>query len=116
VLVARWNAKRQFDPPVRIGIGVHAGDVFWGVVGDESRLEFTVLGDTVNVASRLQDLTKVHGVSILASDAAVEAAGDMQAWRLLSSETLRGRAAPLGVMAPAPDQAAGPPFSGLVAS
>lgn len=116
VLVARWNAKRQFDPPVRIGIGVHAGDVFWGVVGDESRLEFTVLGDTVNVASRLQDLTKVHGVSILASDVAVEAAGDMQAWRLLSSETLRGRAAPLGVMAPALDQAAGPPFSGLVAS
>ena len=49
-LIERWNAKRGFDPPVRIGIGVHTGDVFCGVVGDESRLEFTVLGETVNIA------------------------------------------------------------------
>ena len=47
-LVERWNAKRGFDPPLRIGIGIHTGEMFCGVVGDEDRLEFTVLGETVN--------------------------------------------------------------------
>ena len=57
-LVERWNAKRNFDPPLRIGIGVHTGEMFCGVVGDEDRLEFTVLGETVNTAARIEQATK----------------------------------------------------------
>jgi len=53
-LVARWNSKRQLDPPVRVGVGVHSGEAYCGIVGDDARLEFTVLGDMVNVAARIE--------------------------------------------------------------
>src|SRR4029077_12413472 len=46
---------------LELGIGLHAGDAFCGAVGDETRLEFTVLGDTVNVAARLEQETKAGG-------------------------------------------------------
>jgi adenylate cyclase len=99
-LIARWNAKRQFDPPVMVGIGVHVGEVFCGVVGDARRLEFTVMGDPVNVAARLQEATKEHGVPILASDAVVRAAGEEGLWREVVRAPLRGRREVLGLMAP----------------
>lgn len=99
-LVARWNAKRAFDPPVEIGVGVHLGEVFCGVVGDESRLELTVLGDPVNVAARLEQATKRYAAPMLASEDVVAAAGEGALWREVERTPLRGRSAPLGVMAP----------------
>jgi adenylate cyclase len=99
-LIARWNAKRQFDPPVAVGVGVHVGEVFCGVVGDARRLEFTVMGDPVNVAARLQEATKEHGMPILASDAIVRAAGEEGLWREVVRVPLRGRREVLGLMAP----------------
>ena len=97
--VQRWNAKRGVEPPVRIGIGVHTGEVYCGLVGDESRIEFTVLGDAVNVAARLEDATKRHGHPVLASEAAVRAAGAI-GWAELRSEVLRGRGQETRIMAP----------------
>lgn len=60
-------------PPLGIGIGLHAGQAVVGNVGAPHRREFTAIGDTVNVASRLQSLTREHGTSILVSEAVVEA-------------------------------------------
>ena len=88
--IDRWNRKRCFEPPVRVAMGVHTGDVYCGLVGDESRIEFTVLGDAVNVAARLEDATKRYGRAVLASDAAIAAAGAV-GWAELGSEVLRGR-------------------------
>lgn len=99
-LIQRWNAKRRFDPAVRAGIGVHAGEVFCGVIGDEQRLEFTVLGDAVNVAARIQQATRAHGVPLLASGAVVAAAGETKRWREVSRESLRGRREPMPILAP----------------
>lgn len=53
--------------PVKCGTALHIGDVFYGNVGGESRLDFTVIGATVNLASRIESLTKVVGHPILAS-------------------------------------------------
>ncbi len=94
-LVEAWNAASAHDP-VRIGIGVHCGEVFVGVVGDDDRLEFTVLGDAVNVAARLEQATKTFGTTTLVSQAALDAArvshaSGGEAWREVSRTALRGR-------------------------
>lgn len=98
--IERWNAKRCFDPPLRIGIGMHTGEVYCGLVGDVQRLEFTVLGDTVNVAARIEQLTKTYGVPMLASEATLVAA-DLPGWSEIANEPVRGRTAPIGLLAPA---------------
>lgn len=94
--VAAWHPDE--GPRVRIGLGGHYGEVFAGAVGDANRLEFTVLGDAVNVASRLEELTKTvpHGfvVSKPLLDAAIpDAQGDQAMWVPLTSIALRGREA-----------------------
>ncbi len=107
--VRDWNADREFDFTIRIGIGLHAGVIYCGVIGDERRLEFTVLGDVVNVAARLEQATKQFGVPLLASAAVVAEAGEAQDWREISSEPLRGRDRSLSVLAPRWELAASTP-------
>lgn len=69
-----WNGERSAHgvDPVRLSIGVHYGEVVLGEVGSERRLEFTVLGDVVNVASRLEGLTRTLATKIIISDALVK--------------------------------------------
>jgi adenylate cyclase len=73
--IAAWNVERQaqglFD--VQIGVGLHFGHVMLGDVGSERLMTFTVVGDTVNVASRLQSLSKELGTRLVASEALVRA-------------------------------------------
>ena len=99
-LIDGWNRKRRFDPPVRVGIGVHMGEAYCGVVGDDARLEFTVLGDMVNVAARIEQATKIFQFPLLASAAVVEAAGQGAEWIEVSHETLPGRMEPVVILVP----------------
>lgn len=69
--VARWNAERR-DQGVQaldIGVGAHFGPVVAGEVGTESSMAFTVIGDSVNIASRLQNLTRSLGHRLVIGDA-----------------------------------------------
>jgi adenylate cyclase len=59
-------------PVIKIGVGIHSGIATCGVVGAESRLEYTLIGDTVNLASRLESTTKEKKVPLLASEATVK--------------------------------------------
>ncbi|MGO4572071.1 adenylate/guanylate cyclase domain-containing protein [Microvirga sp. 2TAF3] len=99
-LIDRWNAKRGFDPPVRIGIGIHTGEVFCGVVGDEERLEFTVLGETVNTAARIEQATKTVDCPFLVSTQVVEAAGEASGWIPIEHPPLPGVTRSIQLMKP----------------
>jgi adenylate cyclase len=55
--------------PLNYGIGVHVGDVMYGNIGSSARLDFTVIGPAVNMASRLEALTKQLGKNVLLSQA-----------------------------------------------
>jgi adenylate cyclase len=99
--VALWNDERvaagQF--PVQIGVGLHFGPVVTGDVGSERLMTFTVVGDTVNVASRLQSLSKELGTALVASDALVAAIREetlrdaqlVDELQLVGARQLRGR-------------------------
>ena len=101
--MAQWNARRRPGQPlIRVGIGVHYGEVFAGAVGDAQRLEFATLGDTVNVAQRCEQLTRETGVPLVVTRAALEAAqADPAAWQPIPARTVRGRAGELELLRPA---------------
>jgi adenylate cyclase len=76
--------------PIQIGIGIHSGPAIVGSVGSPQRLEFTAMGNTVNVASRVQGLTKTVGRSLLVTSAVRDRAGDSFAFEELPPQEVRG--------------------------
>ncbi|MEQ1775979.1 MAG: adenylate/guanylate cyclase domain-containing protein [Burkholderiales bacterium] len=84
-------------PEFRIGVGVHTGNAVVGNLGSAKRMEFTAIGDTVNVASRLESETKNLSCVIVASAETVRAAGHMVVTGRHDNLTVKGRAEPIEI-------------------
>jgi class 3 adenylate cyclase len=98
--LAELNEERraQGQPPIDAGIGCHGGDVVMGTIGFASKIESTVIGDPVNVASRVEAMTKDYHVAVLVSGEIVARLRNRDAFplRLLQSGvTVRGRVDPI---------------------
>lgn len=95
-LAAMSRDRAAEAPDLRMGVGLHTGNVVLGDIGTEQRREFTAIGDTVNVAARIEQLTKATGASILISGAtrAAVAAPDIR-FRPMEPMAVKGKSAPV---------------------
>ena len=94
-----FNAKRQSDTNkiITIGIGIHSGEAISGNVGHSRRMEFTVIGDDVNLASRLEGTTKMYGCDIILSGSTYQPCSDRLWVRELDIVRVKGRNQPVSL-------------------
>lgn len=86
--------QSQNRPPISIGIGINSGEAISGNIGSEKRLEYTCIGDTVNLASRLEGASKTYGVPIILQESTKLAIGDGFFVRELDLIQVKGKQQP----------------------
>ncbi len=93
--------RQRGEPALVSGVGVHTGLAVLGNIGPAIRKEYTIIGDTVNLASRIEAQTKELGAPILASESTVLACRREFAWQDAGTVTVRGKVEPIRLFAPA---------------
>jgi adenylate cyclase len=88
-LIPQWETLGR--PPFRTRVGLHTDEVVVGNIGTPERFSYTVIGDGVNLAARLESLNKAYGTWILCSDAVFERAGQAFVWRRVDRTAVVGR-------------------------
>lgn len=98
ILNMRW--RRRGLPEMKIGLGIATGTVRIGNMGSRSRFDYTAIGDTVNLASRLEGLTKQYGVGILLSEQTRNEVGDAFFCIPIDRVRVKGRSEPVTIFEP----------------
>ena len=86
----KWQSEGR--PTLRIGVGINTGEMLFGNIGSEQRMDFTVIGDNVNLGSRLEGATKELDASIVISDATYQQIRDQAQVRPLGEISVKGKA------------------------
>ncbi|MGA1825392.1 MAG: CHASE2 domain-containing protein [bacterium] len=83
--------ERGFDLDLKIGVGINSGDAILGNIGSQNKLNYTIVGDTVNLASRLEGLTKTYGCPVIISEYTYERLKQHIACRVIDEVKVRGK-------------------------
>jgi adenylate cyclase len=94
-LQAAWQERGL--PLLGARLGIHTGQAIVGNVGSRDRFNYTVMGDTVNLASRLEGVNKIYGTNIVVSDSTCQEAGAVFLFRELDLVQVRGRLQPVTI-------------------
>jgi signal transduction histidine kinase/class 3 adenylate cyclase/sugar lactone lactonase YvrE len=99
--LATLNEQREVDgaPPIRIGIGLHTGKIRIGIVGERERAQGDIVSDAVNLAARVEGLTKLYGASIIITDDTLERVQHPDAYnmRFMGRVRVKGKAEPVSI-------------------
>lgn len=100
------EAEEKGYSPIALGIGINTGDIVAGNMGSEKRFDYTVMGDSVNLASRLEGQSKQYGVEIIASEYTLASLSDMDKhklessgvrWREIDTIAVKGKKKPVSI-------------------
>jgi class 3 adenylate cyclase len=100
-MVDKFNAERveRGEEPIAIGIGIHTGVLMLGTIGGKNRMDGTVISDAVNLASRVEDLTKIYGASLMITEHTYHRLFDVKEYsiRLIDKVKVKGKTQPVVV-------------------
>jgi adenylate cyclase len=94
-LNARWAAEGR--PALDIGIGVNSGDMVAGIIGSDTVMSYTVIGDAVNLGSRLESLNKEYGTHLIVSEATKARLKGRYDMKPLGAVTVKGKSEPVNI-------------------
>lgn len=94
-----FNTDRPEDRQIKVGVGLHMGSVIMGVIGNEERMDQNVISDAVNIAARVQDLTREYGTPMIVTDTIIKALKDPIPNRFLGNVSVKGRSEPVAIYA-----------------